>query len=148
MTRVSIIDRVQAKLESIFDAPCACAAAVEEMVDEGLIGLTFEDLRNANAARSKVFKNRKGEESNSTGFTPAQWLQCVVGEVGEYANFRKKFEHGDISAEEFKVEATKELADILIYLDLLANNLGIDLGAAVRVKFNAVSKRIGVDIFL
>lgn len=140
--------RIIQKLAEVFGSPRAAAAVIEELADEGLLGLSFDQLREANSARSKVFKNRKGEESNSTGFSPAQWLQCVVGEVGEYANFRKKFEHGDIDADEFKIEATKELADIAIYLDLLANNLGIDLGEAIRVKFNAVSERIGVDITL
>ena len=110
--------------------------------------LTFDQLRAANDSRTPVFKNRKGEQTNSTGWIPAQWLQAMVGEVGEYANFRKKFEHGDITHEQFIIEATKELADVQVYLDKLASCLGIDLGEATRAKFNEVSKRVGVDIFL
>lgn len=151
MTRVSsLIDRIQAKLESIFDAPCACAAAVEEMVDEGLLSnsLTFDQFRIANDARTPVFKNRKGEPTNSGDWIPAQWFQAFVGEVGEYANWRKKYEHGDITHDQFMVEARKELADAQTYLDKLASCLGIDLGEATREKFNEISKRVGVDIFL
>lgn len=36
-----------------------------------------------------------------------------------------------------------ELADVVIYLDLLAARLGIDLGAAVIEKFNMTSQKIG-----
>ena len=41
-----------------------------------------------------------------------------------------------------------ELADVVIYADLLAERLGIDLGAAVRTKFNEVSDRRNIDIRL
>jgi NTP pyrophosphatase (non-canonical NTP hydrolase) len=36
-----------------------------------------------------------------------------------------------------------ELADVVIYVDLLAARLGIDLGQAVIDKFNATSKKVG-----
>ena len=39
-----------------------------------------------------------------------------------------------------------EIGDVLAYLDLLAQRLGIDLGDATRDKFNAVSERIGSGI--
>ncbi len=42
--------------------------------------------------------------------------------------------------------AEKELADIQIYLDILAFRLGINLGKAVIKKFNEVSERINVPI--
>ena len=71
-----------------------------------------------------------------------------MGELGEYANIRKKFERGDITEEEFQVEAAKELADVQIYLDILAFRLGIDLGSAVKRKFNEVSKRVGSPILI
>ena len=114
-------------------------------------GLTFHDLRMANELRLPKFKNKHGELAHSkekgSDWTPAQWLQALVGEVGEYANFRKKFERGDITEEVFLIEAEKELADIQIYLDLLALQLGIDLGQATKKKFNEVSKRVGVDVY-
>lgn len=111
--------------------------------------LTFDTLRKANLARLPLFKNAKGElahnEPTGCDWSPAQWLQAMVG---EYANFRKKFERGDITHQEFMAHAWRELADVQIYLDLLAARLGIDLDAAVAGKFNEVSDRIGVGIYI
>ncbi len=115
-------------------------------------GLTFNALRGANLARLPTFRNKHGQlvHSNPDGsdWSPAQWLQAVVGELGEYANWRKKFERGDITEEEFLVEATKELADVQTYLDILAAQFNIDLGAATMTKFNEVSIRVGSNVRL
>ena len=109
-------------------------------------GLTFNTLRDANEARLPTFKNKHGlpahSEPDGSDWSPAQWLQAMVGELGEYANFRKKFERGDITEAEFQEAAAKELADVHIYLDLLAFRLGIDLGRATLEKFNEVSLRV------
>jgi NTP pyrophosphatase (non-canonical NTP hydrolase) len=75
-------------------------------------------------------------------------LEAVTGELGEYANMSKKLRRGDLTEEEFKQAASKELADVVTYLDILAMQLGIDLGEAVRSKFNEVSRRVGADVFL
>lgn len=135
--------------------------------------LTFAALRIANVTRLPVFKNSLYEPAHSmldgSDWTPGDWLQAVVGELGEYANKRKKFQRGDITREEFAVEAAKELADVVIYLDLLAlrcldvsiqcedpygnitfqhaaDPTGIDLGQAVMDKWNEVSERIGIAL--
>lgn len=125
-------------------------------------GLTFNTLRNANIKRIPTFKNKHGKLAHSkpdgSDWTPSQWLQAVVGELGEYANVRKKFERGDLSLEEFQVEAAKELADVMIYLDILAQRCldtptavhphGINLGEATISKFNEVSTRVNSDVFI
>lgn len=114
--------------------------------------LTFKDLRLANIERLPVFKNCHGKTAHSkpdgSDWSPAQWLQAMVGELGEYANIRKKFERGDIDAITFHKLASKELADVQIYLDILALQLNIDLGAATVQKFNEVSQRVGCSIVL
>ena len=46
------------------------------------------------------------------------------------------------------VEISHEIADVVIYLDLLAQSYGIDLGTAVRRKFNVVSDRRGSEVTL
>lgn len=123
-------------------------------------GLTFNALRRANMARLPHFRNRRGELSHSeqdgSDWTPAQWLQALVGELGEFANFRKKFERGDISFEEYEILASKELADVQTYLDILASRCldepgaphmqGVDLGRATIEKFNEVSERVRCNI--
>jgi NTP pyrophosphatase (non-canonical NTP hydrolase) len=115
-------------------------------------GLTFNTLRSANINRLPTFKNSKGEPAHSeldgSDWSPAQWYQAFSGEAGEYANIRKKFERGDIDEATFKYLAAKELADIQIYLDLLAFRLGIDLGQAVVSKFNEVSLRVESSVFI
>lgn len=115
-------------------------------------GLSFNTLRAANKERLPQFKNAKGESAHSqddgSDWSPAQWLQAVVGELGEYANLRKKFERGDIDKEEFHALASKELADVQTYLDILAWQLGIDLGQATKEKFNEVSNRVGSSVYI
>ncbi len=115
-------------------------------------GLTFKTLREANVKRLPHFKNKKGLPAHSkedgSDWCPAQWLQAVVGELGEYSNLRKKFERGDIDKEEFDKEAKKELADVACYLDLLAFQLKINLGEAVKEKFNEVSQRVGSPVYI
>lgn len=72
-------------------------------------GLAFAVLRGANLARLPQFKNRHGEPAHSrpdgSDWTPAQWLQAVTGELGAYANLRKKFERGDIVEPTFTKDA-------------------------------------------
>lgn len=115
-------------------------------------GLTFNTLRGGNRARLPQFRNRHGElahdKADGSDWSPAQWLQAVVGEIGEYANLRKKFERGDVDADEFHREASDELADVVIYLDILAAQLNVDLGAAVMDKFNRTSIKVGSTVRL
>lgn len=115
-------------------------------------GLTFRALRDANVARIPTFRNKQGELAHSkpdgSDWTPAQWLQAVVGELGEYANIRKKYERGDIGEEEFTKLAASELADVQTYLDILAFQLKINLGQATMDKFNEVSIRVGSPVRL
>ncbi len=114
--------------------------------------LSFETLRAANLQRLPLFKNSKGERAHASedgsDWTRADWLEATAGELGEYANVSKKFRRGDINEVEFKELARKELADVVTYVDLLAYRLGINLGDAVREKFNAVSNRVGVAIYI
>ena len=93
-------------------------------MNRGKSGITFDTLRGANSARLPQFKNKHGAlahgRPDGSDWTPAQWLQAVVGELGEYANIRKKFERGDLNFKQYEVEAAKELADVQTYLDILA----------------------------
>ena len=86
--------------------------------------LSFATLRLADRARVPRFRNKHGglahAKPDGSDWTPADWLQALVGELGEYARVRHQFEMGQISREQYEVEARKELADVQIYLDLLA----------------------------
>ncbi len=112
--------------------------------------LTFDTLRKANIQRLPEFKNSKGlpahSKSDGSDWSPAQWLQAVIGELGEYANVMKKVERGDLTFEEAKPLIEKELADVMTYLDILAFRVGVDLAKATEQKFNEVSERVGCSL--
>lgn len=84
----------------------------------------------------------------SRSWSTAQWLQAVVGELGEFANINKKVDRGDLTPAEALPAISKELADTLAYLVIMADQLGVDLSAASVQKFNEVSKRIDCSIEL
>lgn len=113
-------------------------------------GLTFNTLRGGNKARLPQFKNKHGRPAHSVAdgsdWSDSQWLQAVVGELGEYANLKKKIDRGDITPEEGLPMLADELADVVTYLDILAFRLGINLGEAVMDKFNRVSVRVGSNV--
>ncbi len=109
--------------------------------------LTFDRLRAANVERCNASFGRHMEE-----WTPNDWATALAGEVGELCNELKKLRRGDDSTPEAlasRHEAIRhEAADVACYLDLLCARMGIDLGAAVREKFNAVSVRRGSPVRL
>lgn len=115
-------------------------------------GLTFNTLRGGNIARLPEFKNKHGapahSEPNGSDWSVAQWLQAVVGELGEYANLQKKVERGDLTAEEARPLLADEIADVVIYLDILAFRQGINLGEAIMHKWNRTSERVNSNIRL
>lgn len=86
--------------------------------------LSFAALRTANRARVPQFKNKLGGAAHSkpdgSDWTPAQWFQALLGEVGEFARVRQQYEAGAIDYETYCKEARKELADVQCYLDLLS----------------------------
>lgn len=125
---------------------------VADIVDVAAQPLTFDDLRAANLRRLPQFKNAKGEPAHSqpdgSDWSDSDWLMAVTGELGEFANLRKKVLRGDVPMAEAHTQLAHELADVVTYLDILAFRMGIDLGAAVREKFNVVSARVGADVKL
>jgi NTP pyrophosphatase (non-canonical NTP hydrolase) len=117
--------------------------------------LTFAELREANMKRLPQFKNAKGEPMHSkpdgSDWALSAWCNAVTGELGEAANLIKKLECGyfdEADQEDVRQHLAHELADVTTYLDILACQLGVDLGRAVREKFNIVSRRVGSDVFL
>lgn len=92
------------------------------------------------------------------------WACALGGETGECLNEVKKLRRhipadmppktitGKASAMPAcaqKLQAIgEELADIVIYADLLAQRLGLDLGTCVVKKFNRTSKEIVSDVVL
>ncbi len=101
--------------------------------------LSFGELRKANVARCE------GSFHPIKEWSPSDWGNALAGEVGKACNKIKKLRRG----ENIPVrEVADELADVVAYTDLLAARMGIDLGRAVRRKFNEVSERVSSEIEL
>ena len=106
--------------------------------------LDFDELRAANVTRCERWHGPAGVQ----GWSASDWMTALVGEVGEAAGVLKMMNRERDGLPGNKHEPTKqqlahELADVAIYLDLLAAQQGIDLGDAIREKFNIVSVRVG-----
>ena len=108
--------------------------------------LAFGDLRSLNAERCPLFKH------TLTDWSALEWAGAMCGEAGEAANVCKKIKRLEqgcmvriegMTRESLVGDLAKELADIIIYADLLAAREGINLGLAVMEKFNEVSARVG-----
>jgi NTP pyrophosphatase (non-canonical NTP hydrolase) len=113
--------------------------------------LTFAQLRSANFARCVRWHPRGLEE-----WSAADWAVAMAGEAGEVCNAVKKLRRIECelasenepdrqlsTLDEAIRKIGEEIADTVIYLDLLAHRLGIDLENEVVSKFNAVSERYG-----
>ncbi len=81
----------------------------------------------------------------------AYFGNAVAGEVGEACNIIQTLErerHGLPGSRSTVDALADELADVIIYLDLIAAMTGIDLGTAVKNKFNKDSRKHGFDSLL
>lgn len=89
---------------------------------------TFAALRKASMARMPHFRNAKGELTHppqgGNDWSKLDWQIAVLGELGETANIVKKLRRGDFSLEQCWQELSDELADTLVYTDILANQCG------------------------
>ncbi len=107
--------------------------------------LTFDHLREVSSRR--VLRWHKGGLDE---WSLSDWAVAMMGEAGEACDVIKKLNRARDCAPgnkrtpaELQQDLADELADTLIYLDLLAAKAGIDLGEAVISKFNMVSERMG-----
>lgn len=106
-----------------------------------MTGLSFGDLRDANSARQYEWP---GNEQADLAFRVIE----VAGEAGEVLEAVKKLlraERGIRGSIATVEDVASEMADNIIALDLLANELGVDLAAAVVRKFNATSEKYRLE---
>jgi len=113
--------------------------------------MLLEELRRKNVERCEEVFHPLND------WSPTDWATAFAGEAGEACNFVKKLRRldgadSDRDTEENRYHLTaaigEELADTVIYADLLAARLGIDLERMVRFKFNKVSGERGSTVFL
>lgn len=125
--------------------PKRMAAAARLLAEPSL---SFDVFRQANVTRCV-----KWHPLGISSWSPSDWLTACMGELGELASEVKTFNRErdglignkeELTPEERKQRMANEAADVVTYLDLFCAERGIDLGAAIVTKFNAVSERVGL----
>lgn len=114
------------------------------------MNLTFLEFASVNRARCEA---ADGFNHALDSWSLSDWLTATMGELGEAANIAKKLNRvrdgipGNVESEaELRAMLIDEIADVFIYLDLLAQSQGIALENAVRGKFNRTSRKIGCEL--
>lgn len=110
---------------------------------------SFEELRRVNVARCKRWHPGFPQDEE---WTIADWSNAMMGEAGDAANLVKKLRRHETNTHQparddspgpLRAQLAAELADVVIYADLLAAKAGLNLGEKIRAKFNGVSIREG-----
>lgn len=102
---------------------------------------SFNRLRDANVRRTADSYRPVSD------WSPTDWACAAAGEMGEVCNLIKKLRRSEGDGVEM-ADVADEMADVIIYLDLLAYRLTIDLGAAVKRKFNKTSDEVASSVKL
>lgn len=103
-------------------------------------------LRRADLARDYEQSNG-GKIKFSLSFRGCE----LAGEVGEACNILKKLEReaiGAVGSRATPDQLVEELADVIICVDLIAMEFGIDLADAITKKFNKTSSERNHKTFL
>jgi len=123
-------------IHAAYDVMCAYDAATRSA--EALSwDLTFRAFRKHNANRCEEAFHIIDRN------TDLEWAALIAGEAGEVIKVINKHRQGALTDDAACLEIGKELSDVITYCDLLAEKLGIDLGAAIVQKFNEVNARKG-----
>lgn len=105
------------------------------------MSLSFEDLTIANAKRCEQVYHPIED------WSPTDWATACAGELGEALNKIKKARRISPDPTEWspgrRQEIGEELADTVIYIDLLCQRLGLCLAECIERKFNATSEAVG-----
>jgi NTP pyrophosphatase (non-canonical NTP hydrolase) len=115
--------------------------------------MTFGQFSEANRARCE---SPQGFKHPLNGWSTSDWITATMGELGEAANVVKKLNRyrdgvpgNKVSeAEELRDQLRKELGDVFVYLDLMAQSLGFSIADAAAEVFNAKSAEIGYPVKL
>ena len=111
--------------------------------------LTFALLSQTNTSRTiRWHGGRPGSPDDKSGWNGADWSNAMQAEAGEAGNVVEKLRRTetdlvgklDRPRKELMPMLADEIADVIIYADLLATYYEIDLAAAVAHKFNKVSE--------
>lgn len=105
----------------------------------------FNNLHSANKARQVLWN--KGTGTNGPLYAATE----LAGEVGEVCNVVKKLERekrGLVGSRSTVADLEDELGDVLICVNLLALEYGIDPERAAARKFNKTSRKLGFPVLM
>lgn len=108
--------------------------------------MTFSEVSTINLSRALVWHPCGLEE-----WSVSDWSNAMAGEAGEVCNAVKKLRRlecdiqqaNGLTKEQAIAAIKQEIGDTYLYLDLLAQRLGINIETAIRDTFNRVSIREG-----
>lgn len=103
--------------------------------------MEFEKLRKQNIKRQLEWP---GSEKATLEFRTIE----VAGEAGEAVKKYLRSTNGIKGTTMDVNDIADEIADTIIALDLLASHLNIDLGEAVKTKFNKTSKKYDLQTLI
>lgn len=108
------------------------------------------DIKRFSEINLKRCEAPKGFNHQLNSWSLSDWITATTGELGEAANIVKKLNrvrdgmpHNAETPEQLQKMLGDEIADVYIYLDLLAQAAGFDLETIVLTKFNKTSSKIG-----
>jgi NTP pyrophosphatase (non-canonical NTP hydrolase) len=109
--------------------------------------LTIDGFSQMNLSRCV---SRNGFNHALDAWSLSDWITAVTGEIGEAANVVKKLNRvrdgirgNTHTEEELRQKLATEIADVYIYLDLLAAAAGFRLSEIVATAFDEKSEAIG-----
>ena len=107
----------------------------------------FSTFSEANRLRCE---SPNGFNHRLDAWSTSDWMVALTGELGEAANIVKKLNRardgvpGNKKTEqELRDDLRRELGDVFVYLDLLAQSLGFNIAEAAIEVFNSKSHEIG-----
>jgi NTP pyrophosphatase (non-canonical NTP hydrolase) len=116
------------------------------------MAMTFGQFSGANRARCE---SPEGFNHPLSGWSTSDWMTATMGELGEAANVVKKLNRyrdgvpgNKVSEAELRDQLRKEIGDVFVYLDLMAQSLGFSIADAAAEVFNAKSADIGYPVKL
>jgi NTP pyrophosphatase (non-canonical NTP hydrolase) len=109
--------------------------------------MTFREFSTMNRLRCE---SADGFNHRLSSWSTSDWITAVMGELGEAANIVKKLNRvrdgvpgNKQTPQELRVCLRKELGDVFVYLDLLAQAEGFYIEDAALEVFRAKSAEIG-----
>src|ERR1700684_4063664 len=112
--------------------------------------MTFEEFSRINRERGE---SARGFNHALDSWSMSDWFLALLGELGEAANVAKKLNRvrdgipgNKQTRADLEEQLRKELGDSFVYLDLLAQSVGVSIEDAAVEVFNEKSEQLGCPI--